>query len=100
MVIPKEKELKSISKKLTRTQGTLMLPNNPTPLEKFRWDICQMFLKYKIEHNLTQKELAERIGIDKAKMSKILRHRIDEFSTDRLIKLFFIVEPNLTLEVC
>lgn len=97
--LPSKKELKNITIKLEASTGSLMLPENPTPLEQFRWDICQKFLAYKRDHNITQNELARIIGVDKAKISKILRYRIEEFSTDRLINLFYKIDQNFTLKV-
>jgi len=37
--------------------------------------------------------------VDEAKASKILHHRIDEFSTDRLIALYSKLDPDLKLKV-
>lgn len=54
---------------------------------------------YKLKHKCTQKELAEKLGIDEAKISKILHHRLDEFSTDRLITLYQKIDPKLKLAV-
>ena len=99
MGFPNKEEIESISEKLKNVEGTLLPPSNPTPIEQLRWDICQRFLSYKMERNITQKELAERLGIDEAKVSKILRHRIEEFSTDRLAKLLYQIDKKLTLKV-
>ncbi len=99
MAFPKEKQLAVIRKKLEKAEGTLMLPEKATPLEKFRWDLCQKFVRYKRENDLTLDEIAEPLGIDKGKVSKILRHRIDEFSTDRLIGYLQILYPDTKLKV-
>lgn len=99
MGFPSESELKKIRKKLAKAKGTLMLAPNPTPLEKFRWDICQKFVIYKQKHGLTLEAMAETLGTDKAKVSKILRHRIESFSTDRLVTLLQIIYPETELLV-
>lgn len=96
---PNSEELKKISKSLENVQGTRSLPKNATPLEKFRYEIQQRFVMYKLKNNFTQKELANILEIDEAKMSKILNHRLDEFSTDRLITLYQKIDPNLKLAV-
>ena len=75
------------------------LSSPEVPLEKLRWDICQKFVRYKVEHGVSQEEMAEALGIDKAKISKILHHRVDEFSTDRLIKLYQELNPQLKIKV-
>ncbi|OFZ24331.1 MAG: transcriptional regulator [Bdellovibrionales bacterium RIFOXYB1_FULL_37_110] len=99
MGFPDKKEINSALKKLKKSEGTLALQGNATPLEKFRWDLCQKFIKYKKVHNITQREMANRLGVDEAKVSKILHHRIDEFSTDRLVGLFSTLDPELILKV-
>ena len=99
MSFPDEKTLKQIRKKLEKAEGTLMLPANPTPLEKFRWDLCQKFVKIKQDNDLTLEEMAKPLGVDRGKVSKILRHRIDEFSTDRLISYLQVLSPGTKLKV-
>ena len=99
MGFPDKNELKRALKKLEKVEGTLALNPDASPLEKFRFDLCQKFLKYKTVNNLNQKELAKALSIDEPKVSKILHHRIDEFSTDRLIELYSRLEPDLKLRV-
>ena len=99
MGFPKKEDMDKALKKLEKADGTLALPKNASPLEQLRWDICQKFIKYKKKHGINQREIAERLGVDEAKVSKILHHRIDEFSTDRLINLYSILDPDLTLKV-
>ena len=53
----------------------------------------------RIRSNMSQDDLAEAIGVDKAKVSKILHHRINEFSTDRLIKLCQGLNPRIKIKV-
>lgn len=99
MGFPSKKEIEKVLKKLDGLEGTLLLSDDASPLEKFRWDLCQSFLRYKKNYGITQKELAVRLGVDEAKVSKILHHRIDEFSTDRLINLYCKIEPEIILKV-
>ncbi len=68
-----EADLRKIRKKLTGAKGTLMPTPNATPLETFRWDICQKFVAYKQKYEFTLEEMAENLGTDKAEASKILR---------------------------
>lgn len=99
MGFPNEKQLKKIRKKLERVEGTLMLPENPSPLQKFRWELCQKFVQYRREHDISQDEMAKALGVDKGKVSKILHHRVKEFSTDRLISLYQELNPELKIRV-
>lgn len=99
MAFPSGTELKKVRKKLQSSPGTLMLAPHAVALERFRWDICQKFAIYKREHELTVEAMAQVLGTDKAKVSKILRHRIESFSTDRLVTLLQILYPNTKLRV-
>jgi predicted XRE-type DNA-binding protein len=99
MGYPRKAEINRALKNLEKKEGTLPLKSNASALEKFRFDLCQKFLKYKKSHAINQKEMAEILGVDEAKVSKILHHRIDEFSTDRLIDLCSKLEPDLKLRV-
>jgi predicted XRE-type DNA-binding protein len=97
---PNSSEIKEISKKLEKIEGTKALSKNASPLEKFRFELQQKFVIYKLRHKCTQKALADKLDIDEAKISKILNHHLDEFSTDRLISLYQKIDPNLKLAVC
>ena len=99
MGFPSKEEIERVSKELQNAEGTLLPSDKPTPIERLRWEICQRFVTYKLERKITQKELAKQIGVDEAKVSKILRHRIDEFTTDRLAKLFYKIDQNFSLKI-
>ena len=99
MAFPSKAEIERVLKKLENVEGTLGMPANPSPLEKFRHDIQQKFVGYILIKKITQREMAEILGIDEGKMSKILHNRLDEFSTDRLISLYEKLNPNLELKV-
>lgn len=98
MAFPKKEDLQQMLENVEQKEGTLALFTNPTPLEQFRFDLCQKFIQYKQEQAITQRELAHRLGVDESKVSKILHHRIERFSTDRLITLLLKLNPNLSLK--
>lgn len=99
MGFPNKDEVKRALKKLEKAEGTLSRPTNPTALEKFRWDIQQKFVTYKLDKKVSQKGMAEILGVDEGKMSKILHNRLEEFSTDRLISLYERLDPHVKLRV-
>jgi predicted XRE-type DNA-binding protein len=99
MGMPSRAEIKRVLKKLENVEGTLAPPPNPTPLQKFRHDIQQKFVVYKREKDISQREMAEVLGIDEGKVSKILHNRISEFSTDRLINLYEKLNPKVKLKI-
>ena len=97
---PSKKEIKRVIKEIhEKDLWTVGRPENPTPLEQFRFDLQQKFALYILRAKITQKEMAERLGVDETKVSKILRNRLDDFSTDRLITLYEKINPNVKLKV-
>ena len=80
-------------------EGFWSLPENSTALEKSKYDMCQAILAYQQKHNLTDKEMAQRIKLTSAETEDILFCRIDYFTLDRLItyadKLFEPLEVKM-----
>jgi predicted XRE-type DNA-binding protein len=99
MAFPSRAEVKRVLKKLENVEGTLAPPAKPTPLQKFRHDIQQKFVGYKLRNKISQRGMAETLGIDEGKVSKILHNRLEEFSTDRLINLYGKLNPKVQLKV-
>ena len=56
-------------------------------------------LRYAQEGKLTAVQMAAMLGITKADMSRIFNHRIERFSTDKLIRLYAQIRPDYRLEV-
>ncbi|MCB0343250.1 MAG: XRE family transcriptional regulator [Pseudobdellovibrionaceae bacterium] len=99
MSFPKEKRLSRIRKDLEKVEGFLMLDPDADELARFRFRICQDLLKYAQRKNFKDVEMAEFLEIPKADMSRIFNHRIDKFSTDKLIKLYSKINPDYKLKV-
>src|SRR2546423_13884354 len=81
-------------------EGFWSLPENPTTLEKSKYDICQKILAYQQKHKLTDKEIAQKIHLTTGETEDILFCRIDYFTLDRLItyanELFEPLEMKIT----
>lgn len=92
---PSKKELKKVMKVLRKSIGSRVLPPDATPIDKLKDSICAEFIIYKQNHNLTQKQLAEKLDIDEALMSKVLHYHFDEFTLDRLIRYLNIIYPKM-----
>ena len=54
--------------------------------DKIKYDVCAEFIVYKRENNLNQRELAQKLEISEALVSKILRYQFTEFTIDRLLR--------------
>lgn len=96
---PSRKELDRVLKELEKKDGSLHLNEDATPLEHFRWELCQRLIAYMHTHKLKQKDLAKKLGVDEPEMSRILRHRIDRVSTDKLARMVQLCDPGIKLRV-
>ncbi|MCO5112980.1 MAG: helix-turn-helix domain-containing protein [Bdellovibrionaceae bacterium] len=99
MGFPDKKQIKNALKKIKKIEGTQGPPEHPTPLERFRYDLQQEFVRYKLKTKISQKDMALLLGVDEGKVSKILHNHLNGFSTDRLISLLEKISPNIKLKV-
>ncbi|CAI2195098.1 9412_t:CDS:2, partial [Funneliformis geosporum] len=80
----------------------LSLPENTTPLEQAKYEICRQVVSYKLDTKISTEELAQKIQLSKAETEDILYYRIDYFTLDRLMdytnKLFSPCEVKITIE--
>ncbi|CAI2194694.1 14883_t:CDS:2, partial [Funneliformis geosporum] len=60
--------------------GSWTLPENPTPLEQAKYEICQKVIRHKRNSKLTTEKLAQKIQLSKAETEDILYCRIDYFT--------------------
>jgi predicted XRE-type DNA-binding protein len=67
--------------------------------EQAKYQINQMMVRYCRENNLLQKDLADKLGIDTARMSEILRNRLERFTLDILIGYAEKIFPELRIHI-
>lgn len=99
MGFPDEKELARARKKLAKAEPTRVLPKNASKSDKLKYELCRQFVKYLLKTEMTQKELAEEIGIEPARMNEIVKYKIDLFTVDRLLGYTERLKPNLKITV-
>jgi predicted XRE-type DNA-binding protein len=75
------------------------LSENASPIDALKHSICAQFVIYMQTHQLSQKELAEKLQFDKALMSKIGRYQFGDFTIDRLFRYLSMLDPQLKIEV-
>ena len=47
-------------------------PENPTALERMKYDTCQSILSYKLNNHLTTQQIAKKIHLNKDEAQKLL----------------------------
>ena len=65
--------------------GSWALPENATPLEQAKHDICQKVVSYKLDTKISTEEMAQKLQLSQAETEDILYYRIDHFTLDRLV---------------
>lgn len=99
MAFPRETKLKKIRERLESAEPSLLLPENATKAEIIKYKICEKFVAYLLDHQMTQAELARRLGIDSARLNEIVKYKIDLFTIDKLIEFVEKLDPNIDIRV-
>src|SRR5947209_6321844 len=102
----KEKPFKEVLAEIESPQdwgnGSWSLPENPTPLEKAKYETCRQIVSYKQDNNLSTEKVSKRINLTNSETQDILLYHIDYFTLDRLItyagKLFSTSEIRVIVE--
>lgn len=92
---PSAAEITEMNDLLAQSVPSRPLAKNASTVDKIKHRICKEFVIYKNLNQTTQKDLANKVGIDESLMSKILHYHFDEFTIDRLVKFLNILYPNL-----
>ena len=66
-------------------KGSWDLPENPTPSQLVKYELCEKILGYQEDNNLSDKELRQRTGLSQDKLEDILFTRIEKVNSDELI---------------
>lgn len=98
-IYPSEAALKKMDKKLAKTHGSVNLPPNASPVDALKHELCAEFVRYLMQHKLSQRELARAIGLAEPRVSEILHYRHGRFTIDHLMKYLAKIKPRLRVRV-
>lgn len=76
--------------------GSWSLPENPTPLEKSKYEVCREILIYQRKNKISDEKLAKQMELTLPETEDILYYRITHFTLDRLLiyaNKLFKLEP-------
>ena len=100
MAFPNNEQIKKMLKKLENVEPTYVIDReNSSAVDKIKYDLCREFVIFIQENKISQVELATKLGIDKARVNKIIRYRIEVFTIDKLLSLLSIIKPSKELKV-
>ncbi len=75
--------------KTKKIKATELIGESASPMDKMKFNICQCILLFKREHNYTNLEIAEILGIGPAVVSRIIHCQIAKFKIDSLLNYYF-----------
>src|SRR5437763_2390926 len=82
--------------------GSWALPENATPLEQAKYDVCSQVVSYKLDTKISTEEISQKLQLSKAETEDILYYRIDYLTLDRLVayasRLFKSFEVKMVIE--
>lgn len=92
-----EAEIRKIRKSMARTKGAAHLPPDASALDRAKYDLCQEFVIFMRKKGISQRKLAEMLGIPESRISEIVHYRINKLTLDRLVRYMETLRPNLVL---
>ncbi|MDG0817625.1 XRE family transcriptional regulator [Bdellovibrio svalbardensis] len=96
---PSEEVVKEFEKKTRKSLVTKLLPPNPGLVEYTKQTLCEHFIRYRRDENITQRELAKRLDVTENRVSEILHYHHQTFTIDRLIELLSRIKPDVRIKV-
>src|SRR4051794_8884355 len=85
---PPEEDLKEIRKEfsdLNYSKCSLALPENANDLDRIKYNICKMIIRYKRENDISLLKLARKIKLSVPETEDVLHYHIHKFTLDRLV---------------
>lgn len=99
---PPEEEVKKMRELLSdpsRDPDLIVPAGNAPESEKLKFALSQVITRYLLDHKLRQKDLARKLEIDEARISEIIRGRLDGFTIDRLLGYAQKLVPSIRVTV-
>lgn len=96
---PSKKDIKRVLKEIENIEPSYGLRPDATITDRFKYQLCQEFIRYSNRNDLSQVEMAKILDIDPARVSEIYKKKIWLFTADRLIGLLEKIKPKLKLTV-
>lgn len=96
---PSEKKWQEIEQKISKARAIKAPPENISPVEKTKYDLCEQFIIYHQEEGITQTKMAERLGVTESRVSEILHYHIERFTIDKLLELLTKIRPEVKIKV-
>ncbi len=95
MSFPSKNELERVRKKIKNIKPTAVLSSSASVADQLKFALCKEFVVYLRTHQISQLELAKELGVDPARVSEIVKYKINLFTVDRLLELLEQLIPKI-----
>lgn len=99
MGFPSEKALKSMRSKLEKAEPSRLLPKNASKADQIKYKLCEKFVIYLTEHEMSQVQLAKKLRVNPSRINEIVKYRIDLYTVDKLMDLAERLRLDFHVEV-
>jgi predicted XRE-type DNA-binding protein len=99
MGFPSDEELKRVREKFENLEPVRLLDKNANSVDRLKFSLCKQIVIYLRENKMTQISLAQKLAIDPARVSEIVKYKIDLFTIDRLMLIAEKLNPKLNVTV-
>ncbi len=99
MGFPSKTKLKGIRSRLEKVEPSRLLPKNATKAEKLKYALCEKFVIYLLDNEMSQVDLSKKLKVDPARVNEIVKYRIDLFTVDKLLNLAEKLKLSFEVEV-
>jgi predicted XRE-type DNA-binding protein len=96
---PEQKEIERVNKKLSKVTPSKVFDELEDPVDQAKYKICEQFVIYMNNNNLTQNDLALKTEIDKALINKIVHYHFERFTLDKLLTYLNRLYPKAGLKL-
>lgn len=97
MGFPDKKKLKQIRDLAENIDADFVISKDASQSDKIKFQLCQIFIAYMQDNNLTQSSLAEKIDIPQPRLNEVLKCKINLFTIDRLVEYYSKLYPDSEL---
>ena len=99
MGFPSKEKVQKMKVLLEKAEPSRTLPKNATTVERVKYRICEKFVAYILDNEISQAELARQLSMDPARLNEIVKYRLDLFTIDKLIEFAERLDPKFKIDV-
>ncbi|MBX7231669.1 MAG: helix-turn-helix domain-containing protein [Bdellovibrionales bacterium] len=96
---PSEEIITEAERKMKGGLASKLISPDAGPVERAKHELCELFIRYRRDEEITQRELAKRLEVTENRVSEILHYHHEQFTIDRLLELLHRVKPGITVKV-